>query len=80
MMDKTTESNANILLLRDINIDLLKHPPAWNNSTSLFGLEQLVEEASKVAKSSATLIDHIDTNKKPQDSKVKVVDYFFTGQ
>ena len=74
MMDKVTECNANILLLGDFNIDLFKQPPAWNNATTLFGLEQLVEEATRVTKSSATLIDHIYTNNKQQVSKVKVVD------
>ena len=74
MMDKVTECNANILLLGDFNIDLFKQPPAWNNTTVLFGLEQLVEEAARVTKSSATLIDHIYTNNKQQVSKVKVVE------
>ena len=73
MMYKVTESNANILLLVDFNFDLIKQPPAWNTITSLFGLEQLVEEATIVGKSIAILIDHIHTNNKPQVSKVKVV-------
>ena len=64
MMDKVTDCNANILLLGDFNIDLFKQPPAWNNTTALFGLEQLVEETTRVTKSSATLIDHIYTNNK----------------
>ena len=62
MMDKVTENNENILLLGDFNINLFKQPPAWNNITSLFGLDQLVEEATRVTKSGATLIDHIYTN------------------
>ena len=65
-MDKVTECTTNILLLGDFNIDLFKQPPAWNNTTTLFGLEQLVEEATRVTKSSATLIDHIYTNNKQQ--------------
>ena len=48
--------------------------PAWNNTTAFFGLEQLVDEATRVTKSSATLIDHIYTNNKQQVSKVKVVE------
>ena len=74
MMDKVTECNANILFLGDFNTDLFKQPPAWNNTTALFRLVQLVEEATRVTKSSATLIDHIYTNNKPQLSKVKVVE------
>ena len=79
MMDKVTDSNANILLLGDFNVDLFKQPPTWNSITSLFGLEQLVEEATRVTKSSATLTDHIDTNNKPQVSKVKVVESDISG-
>ena len=74
MMDKVTERNANILLLGDFNIGLFKQPPAWNSTTALFGFEQLVEEATRVTKSSATLIDHIYTNNKPQVSNFKVVE------
>ena len=73
-MDKVTESDANISLLGDFNIDFFKQPPAWNSTTALFGLEQLVEKATRVTKSSATLVDHIYTNNKPQVSKVKVVE------
>ena len=74
MMDKVTESNANILLLSDFNIDLFKQPPAWNSISFLFEREQLVEEATRVTKSSATLVAHIYTNNKPHVSKVKVVE------
>ena len=48
MTDKVTENNENILLLGDFNINIFKQPPAWNNITSLFGLDQLVEEATRV--------------------------------
>ena len=46
-------------------MNLFKQPPAW---------EQLVEEATRVTKSSATLTDHIYTNNKAQVSKVKEVE------
>ena len=74
MMDKVTESNANILLLGDCNIDLFKQPPAWNSISPLFRLEQLLTEATRVTKSSAALTDHIYTSNKPQVSKVTVVE------
>ena len=48
MMDKVTENNENILLLGDFYINLFKPSSAWNDITSLFGLDQLVEEATKV--------------------------------
>ena len=53
------ESNVDILLLGNVDINLSKQPSAWNSITSVFGPEQLVEEATRVTKSSATLIDHI---------------------
>ena len=46
MMDKVTENNENILLLGDFNINLFKLPHAWNNITSIVGLDQLAEEAT----------------------------------
>ena len=67
-------NNLGLELLGDFNIDLFKQPPAWNNTTALFGFEQLVGEATRVTKSSATLIDHIYTNNKQQVSTVKVVE------
>ena len=74
MMDKVTENNENILFLGDFNIDLFKQPPAWNNITSLFGLDQLVEETTRVTKSCATLIDHIYTNNRSRVSDVRIVE------
>ena len=68
------ESNENILLLGDFNINLFKQPSAWNNITSLFGLDQLVEEVTRVMKSSATLIDHIYTNNRSRVSDVRIVE------
>ena len=36
---------TNTLLLADFNIDLCKPQPTWDNTTSLFGLHQLVQSA-----------------------------------
>ena len=73
-MDKATENNENILLLGDFNINLFKHLPAWNAITSLFGLDELVEETTRVTKSSATHIDHIYTNNRFRVSDVRIVE------
>ena len=72
MMDRVTENNENILLLGDFNINLFKHPPAWNNITSLFGLDHLVEEATRAT--SATLIDHIYTKNRSRVTDVRIVE------
>ena len=74
MIDKVVENNENILLLGDYNTNLLKQPPAWNNITSLFGLDQLVEEATRATKPSATLIDHIYTNNRSRVTDVRIVE------
>ena len=74
MMDKVTESNAKIVILGEFNIDLIKQSHAWNSISSLFGLEQLVEETTRVTKSSGKLLDHNYTNNKPQVCRVKVVE------
>ena len=63
------ENKVNILLLGHFNNNPFKQPPAWNNITLLFGLDQVKEEATRVAKSSAALIDHIYTHNKSQTSE-----------
>ena len=73
-MDKVMENNKNILLLGGFNISLFKQPPAWNHIASRFGLDQLIEEATRVMKSSATLIDHIYTNNRSPISDVRIVE------
>ena len=74
MMDKVTENNEKKLLLGDFHINLLKQPPAWNSITTLFGLDQLVEEATTVMKSSATLIDYIYANNRSRVSDIRTVE------
>ena len=69
MMDKVSEGDSDIVLLGDFNIELLKSQPAWESTTSLFGLHQLINCAT-----SATLLDHIYTNNEQMVSKVQVSD------
>ena len=59
MMDKVCESNPNIVLLGDFNIDLLKPQPTWSSATSLFGLRQQICCATRITQTYATLLDHI---------------------
>ena len=54
MMDKVNEGNSNIILLGDFNIDLLKSQPAWESTTSLFGLHQLITCATAVNQTQLT--------------------------
>ena len=46
MMDEVNESNSNIVLFGDSNVDLLKSQPAWESTTSLFGFHQLIRRAT----------------------------------
>ena len=74
MMDKVCESNPNIVLLGDFNIDLLKPQPTWSSAMSLFGLRQQIRRATGITQTSATLLDHIYTNNEQMLSKVRVSD------
>ena len=61
-----------VLLLGDFNIDMLKPHTAWDCTTTLVGLEQLVTSPTRVTSRSATLIDHIYTNNPRAASDVSV--------
>ena len=73
-MDKVNESNSNRGLLGDFNIDLLKSQPAWESTTSLAGLHQLISCATRIAHTTATLLDHIYANNEHMVSNVHVSD------
>ena len=62
MMDKVNERNSNIILVEDFNIDLLKSRPAWESTTSLFRLHQLIRCARRITQTITTLLDHIYIN------------------
>ena len=64
-----------VLLLGDFNIDLLKPHRAWECTTNLVGLKQLVTSPTRVTSSTTTLIDHIYTNRKNNVTDVAVTDF-----
>ena len=70
MMDKVCESNPNIVLLGDFNIDLLKPQPTCSSATALFALRQQIRRATGITQTSATLLDHIYTNNEQMLSNV----------
>ena len=72
MMDSVNSKNRSILLLGDFNFDLFKPQTAWTSTTALFGLHQLVSKATRIANTSATLLDHIYTNNKQLVNNVRV--------
>ena len=55
MMDNVQKCNADIIMLGDFNIDLLRHiPDSWESVMSLFGLHQLVSQPSRITPTSST--------------------------
>ena len=55
----TVKPHADILVLGDFNIDLLKPHSSWDSTVTLLGLTQLVQSPTRITQTSATLIDHI---------------------
>ena len=58
----TVKPHADILVLGDFNIDLLKPHSYWDSTITLLGSTQLVKSPTRITQTSATLIDHIYTN------------------
>lgn len=54
--------HADILLLGDFNIDLLKPQPRWDGIVSSLGFKQLITLPTRVTETSSTLLDHIYSN------------------
>ena len=63
MMDKISFRHTDILLLGDFNYDLLVPQPAWESTTTLIGLKQIINDPTRITMKSKTLLDHIYTNR-----------------
>ena len=72
---RAAKSHADILLLGDFNIDLLKPHSSWDSTITLLGLTQLIESPTRITPTSATLIDHIYTNNPDAFTDVSVSDH-----
>ena len=59
MMDKAYDYSKDIIVLGDFNMDLLKENSHWNLTYKSYGLSQLIQSPTRVAKGSKTLIDHL---------------------
>ena len=70
----TVKPHADILVLGDFNIDLLKPHSYWNSTITLLGLTQLVKSPTRITQTSATLIDHMYTNNPDVITEVSVPD------
>ena len=70
----TVKPHADILVLGDFNIDLLKPHSSWDSTITLLGLTQLVKSHTRITQTSATLIDHIYTNNPDVITEVSVPD------
>ena len=71
---RAAKSHADILLLGDFNIDLLKPHSSWDSTITLLGLTQLIVSPTRITPTSATLIDHIYTNNPDAFTDVSVSD------
>ena len=78
VLDKVNECNSSIVLLGDFNIDLFKPQPAWESTTSLFGLHQLTRCATRITQRSATLLYHIYKNNEQMVSNVHFSDIWIS--
>ena len=64
-LESTFRENKETILLGDFNINYINQKSVnsnWNNITSSFSLEQLVNQPTRVTENTATIIDHIYTN------------------
>ncbi|XP_060561384.1 uncharacterized protein LOC132721143, partial [Ruditapes philippinarum] len=67
ILDKIYIENKEIILTGDFNynydpLTLSTNNTCWNNITNSFNLKQVVEEPTRVTKTSKTIIDHLYTN------------------
>ena len=71
MIEKAMNTNFEIIIQGDFNIDLNKTQTTWNNFNLTLGFSQLIKEITR--KSSGTLLDHIYTNNKEKVTNAKVI-------
>ena len=63
MLDVYKAKNpADVLILGDFNIDMLKPHSCWDSTLALFGLAQLITSPTRTTPTSTSLRDHIYTN------------------
>ena len=67
-VEKAKIHKNDVLVLGDFNIDYLKPHAAWDCTTTLVGLEQLISSPTRITPRTSTLIDHIYANR-PQAVK-----------
>lgn len=72
MCDKARIHSTDVLILGDLNIDMLVPHTIWDSVFTMLGLTQVVTAPTRVTNSTATLIDHIYTNKPQAVSDVNV--------
>ena len=56
------KKRADVLILGDFNIDMLKPHSCWNSTLALSGLAHLITSPTQTTPTSISLIDHIYTN------------------
>jgi len=56
------KNRADVLILGNFNIDMLKPHSCWDSALALLGLAQLITSPTQTRPTSTSLIDHIYTN------------------
>ena len=56
------KNHADVIILGDFNIDMLKPHSCWDSALALFGLAQLITSPTRTTPTSTSLIDNIYTN------------------
>ena len=56
------KNRADVLILGDFNIDMLKPHSCWDSTLALFGLAQLITSHTRTTPTSTSLTNHIYTN------------------
>ena len=76
-MDNVSDSypkSTTQIILGDFNINMLQPQPSWESTFSLYGLQQVVTEPTRVTSKTATLLDHIYTNNKSKLADISLSD------
>lgn len=83
MIENCQSENKEMIIMGDFNLDLFKQQTHWMSSVTALQLSQLITSATRVTKTTSTLLDHVYTNS-PQNvhsthvPKIGLSDHFPT--
>ena len=79
-LSSATKSNKELIILGDLNINYLKPSNHFNVKTllTIWGLEQLIKQATRITTDTSTLIDVILTNRQNNISSSHIIPISFS--